>query len=156
LKHGEGEIFEQHEKISFRIGEGDATPGLELALRHTKKGEKALCRCTTRFGYGPVGRLAANEKELAVPKDEDIGYEIEVINISPPYNAGDCSSDERIHEAELKKMHGNGFFVHGDYQRATRAYNNAIKCLDIQRIVSNRLINKWIFKIFCFFRIVIF
>ena len=51
------------------VGSGDLVPGLELAVRHMRVGERALVRCSQKFGYGPGGRAGNAAGTGAVPAD---------------------------------------------------------------------------------------
>lgn len=57
------EPFEVLKDQSFQIGEADTVPGLELALRHARKGEKLSVFIASRFAFGIAGRnyQAANQ-----------------------------------------------------------------------------------------------
>jgi hypothetical protein len=92
--------FEVLHDQSFQVGEGDGVPGLELALRHSKQGEKLHVYCSYRFGYGTTGRnhteksssteskLSDNSKESEtakstssiVPPNMDLEYELEILH----------------------------------------------------------------------------
>ncbi len=50
------EPFEVLKDQSFQIGEADTVPGLELALRHARKGEKLSVFIASRFAFGIAGR----------------------------------------------------------------------------------------------------
>eukprot|EP00906_Rhabdomonas_costata_P038022 RCo053661 len=47
------ELVESGTGYSFKVGEGDCVPGLELALRHSRRGGRLLVRCTSKYAYGP-------------------------------------------------------------------------------------------------------
>lgn len=56
-----------------------AVSGLELGLRHMRKGEKGLIRATAKYAFGPFGRKNVGYAgEVEVPPDADIEYEVEV------------------------------------------------------------------------------
>lgn len=102
------EPFEEVRVQTFQIGEGDAVPGLELALRHSRKGEVIKVTIASKFGYGYLGRcyapaedgdknkpvLSDNWEPLLVakptkngpapiPPNTDLEYEIEIIDQFP-------------------------------------------------------------------------
>ncbi len=130
------EVFEKTDvDTGYRMGDNDTTPGLELGLRHMRKGEKGLVRCSAKYGFGPVGRpQVAPGAEVAVPADASLEYEIEVLDVLPPFSPKDCPTVVRVAEAELKKRHGNGFFHHLDYNRAIRCYQAGLKALDAEAV----------------------
>lgn len=98
------EPFEIMENQSFEIGEGDTFPGMELALRHSTKGEKFRLFCRSKFAFGLDGKKPLKDKErdgnmsvllnmfsMEVPPNVDLEYEVEVLNhissaeLQPPY-----------------------------------------------------------------------
>jgi hypothetical protein len=130
-----GQVFEVAEDTGYRIGDNDTTPALELGLRHMRKGEKGIVRCAAKYGYGPPGRpVVGFGGEVAVPEDAGLEYEIEVVDVLPPFNPKDAPLLTRVAEAELKKRHGNGFFHHLDYNRAIRCYQAGLKALDAESV----------------------
>jgi FK506-binding protein 4/5 len=105
--------------------------GLELGLRHMRKGEKGFIRATSKYGFGPYGRKNVGfGGTVEVPGEADIEYEVEVTEIYPTFNPKEAPSVARLTEASLKKQLGNGFFHHEDYTRAIRCYQSAVKSLD--------------------------
>lgn len=103
------EAFEEVRDQTFQIGEGDAVPGLELALRHSRKGEVIKVTIASKFGYGYLGRCYApaddnnNNSKLIlsenmepilvakptkngpvpIPPNTDLEYEIEIVDQLP-------------------------------------------------------------------------
>ena len=90
--------FEDYKDQRFKIGESDAVPGIEMALRFSKVGDVLRVKFNSKFGYGHDGRPAINiseSKELVngaaesagqekkviapIPPDTDLEYEIEVL-----------------------------------------------------------------------------
>ncbi len=93
------ESFEEWANQSFKIGESDAVPGVEMALRFSRVGDILRVRCNSRFGYGPTGRpevVVRNGTEakeegtetfpksiVAIPADKDLEYELEILSHLP-------------------------------------------------------------------------
>eukprot|EP01032_Pedospumella_encystans_P009469 gene9469-11139_t len=93
------EPFEEWTNQSFKIGESDAIPGVEMALRFSRVGDILRVRCNSRFGYGPTGRpevVIRNSTEakeegtetaaksiVAIPADKDLEYELEILSHLP-------------------------------------------------------------------------
>ena len=78
--------FETLTAQTFKIGEADAVPALELALRHSKAGDRLTLRATNRFAYGPAGRpalisSASSSSSPAIPPQADLEFDIEIIKI---------------------------------------------------------------------------
>jgi hypothetical protein len=89
--------FEVLHDQSFQVGEGDAVPALELALRHSKQGETLHVYCSYRFGYGTAGRNyteksdsieskpsdsseTAKSTSSTIPPNMDLEYELEILH----------------------------------------------------------------------------
>ena len=76
--------FEPRNEQRFKIGEGDAIPGLELPLRHARCGEVFQVKISSRFGFGPNGRpetkIIEGVTALPVPADADLEYDVDVIS----------------------------------------------------------------------------
>lgn len=88
------EPFEVWKSQQFKVGESDAVPGIEMAVRFSRVGDLLRVKFSSRFGYGSVGRPAVvigDTKEAmsdtggadkatiaAIPPDTDLEYEIEV------------------------------------------------------------------------------
>jgi tetratricopeptide (TPR) repeat protein len=89
--------FEEWKAQSFKVGENDAIPGIEMAVRFSRVGDLTRVRFKSKFGYGYVGRPpvqvnesgengkqsdGAGEAEkstiIAIPPDMDLEYEIAV------------------------------------------------------------------------------
>jgi hypothetical protein len=62
----------------YKIGEGDAVPGIELPLRHSHVGDTIRIKCTSRFAWSSEGR-PATKTSLEIPPDTDIECEIEIL-----------------------------------------------------------------------------
>lgn len=118
------EPFETMENQYYQIGEGDAIPGLELPLRHSRVGEIIRCTSSARFAYGSIGRcvdkLHKNEDSTEdkdgnidsdfvpiklrgntpiVPPNVDLEYEIEILG---HFGDRDINPDTiRKHQSEV-------------------------------------------------------
>jgi hypothetical protein len=78
--------------------------------------------------------MVAPGAEVAVPENAMLEYEIEVVDVLPPFSPKDAPLLARVGEAELKKRHGNGFFHHLDFNRAIRCYQAGLKALDAESV----------------------
>ncbi len=96
----DGNAIETVKNERFKIGEGDAIPGLELSLRHSRLGETFRVRCSPRFAWGQEGRPATKDC-IAVPPDSSIECEIKVLKHISPDNISIAD------EVELRKECGN-------------------------------------------------
>lgn len=151
--------FEPRNVQRFKIGEGDAIPGLELSLRHAKVGEVFKVKINSRFGFGPQGRPEAKISDgvvsQPVPADMDLVYDVEVLShivegdIDPSFFDNSESLKKAIHNKEvsaaevgnirrlmalsditLRKECGNRWFSYTDYGRAAQCYSKGTKVAD--------------------------
>ena len=78
--------IEYLENQRFKIGDGDAIPGLELPLRHTRVGDHFLISCSSKFAYGPSGRPVVKPSKgstssviPAILPDSDLEFEVTIL-----------------------------------------------------------------------------
>mmetsp|Transcript_20844 Transcript_20844/g.35107 ORF Transcript_20844/g.35107 Transcript_20844/m.35107 type:complete len:461 (+) Transcript_20844:124-1506(+) len=102
------------QNASFQIGEGDAVPGLELALRHSSVGEKLRVRCTHKFGYGAEAMV-----QPPIPASSDLEFEVEVIE---HFDVNDSGPESIRLDIATRKEAGNRWFACGDFMRAGRCF----------------------------------
>ena len=125
-------------------------PALELGLRHMRKGEKALIRCSSKYAYGPVGRKVVGwGGTVEIPPDAALEYEAEVKELYPQLALKEAPTAARVFECNLKKQHGNRFFHHQDWQRAVRCYQAGLKALDPGESEEDEEGYKDIIKMYC-------
>jgi len=120
--------FEKFDCLSVTIDQQDVIPGLELALRHSCKGDHLFVRCAPKFAYGITGRQAT-ALSPEVPPETAVEYEVEVLDHSsgnlsaaPLSHARQCAYD-----INLRKEAGNRWYSYGDFRRASQSYNKGIK-----------------------------
>lgn len=148
------EPFEVCNGQSFQIGEGDAVPGLELALRRSHVGDVFRVYIASKFAYGYLGRCCnadgsnpTNGKIASIPPNTDIEYEVEVthhlrdgeldtsISLKCDEELSKTSDESernlirgRYHTLQSmiqRKEAGNRWFSYLDYPRAAKAYSRA-------------------------------
>jgi tetratricopeptide (TPR) repeat protein len=100
--------FEELKNQAYQIGEGDAVPGLELGLRHSRKGDILRVYCAAKFAYGFQGRCYQNGEPIAsssvvpIPPSTDLEYEIEILDHRVDYELD--SSLLSKYEAEVTQF----------------------------------------------------
>jgi FKBP-type peptidyl-prolyl cis-trans isomerase len=126
------EPFEDLKDQCFKIGEGDIFPGLELALRHSRAGEKFKLKCSSKYAYGPVERPEIKESNghiiPRIPPDSPVEYEVEVtehvdLESKIDRNSSTHDRDLTLLDVSLRKECGNRWYSYGDWIRASRAYS---------------------------------
>ncbi|CAE7387808.1 Fkbp59, partial [Symbiodinium microadriaticum] len=106
----------------FKIGDGDAIPGLELPLRHSSVGEFFRAKCSWKFGFGPDGR-PASASAGAIPGNSNLEFEVEILEHVVPASG----IEGVIQEVAVKKENGNRWFAYGDFLRAGRCFSQGGK-----------------------------
>jgi hypothetical protein len=121
----EKEPFETLTNQRFKVGEGDAFPGLELPLRHSRVGGRFIIKCTSKFAFGPTGRppisgstpkpvaqeipapQTGNEDIVAVPPDTNLIMEVEVTKHQLEESFEEGSREKTIFVLSVRKECGN-------------------------------------------------
>mmetsp|Transcript_9878 Transcript_9878/g.18703 ORF Transcript_9878/g.18703 Transcript_9878/m.18703 type:complete len:436 (-) Transcript_9878:19-1326(-) len=115
----EDALLQVHEKVRYRIGEGEAVPCLELCLRHMVEGEESEVWSISRMAWGPEGLLAGGSaSETAVPADADVVVNVVLHQCLPSAT----SWNERIQELNWRKENGNFYFRRKQFMKAGRSY----------------------------------
>mmetsp|Transcript_55 Transcript_55/g.105 ORF Transcript_55/g.105 Transcript_55/m.105 type:complete len:443 (-) Transcript_55:73-1401(-) len=124
---GQSQPVEVMHGASFKIGDGDAVPGLELPLRHSSVGEHFRARCDSKFAFGPVGRKGSGTVQ-EIPPNTDLEFDVKVLEHR---DAADTSSLEAtLFEVSIKKESGNRWFSYGDFMRAGRNFSQGGKAAE--------------------------
>lgn len=105
------------------------SPGLELALRHMKAGEKCLVRCETRFAYGPDGCPATQPGDKDLPPDANVELSVELLEVLSTTPLANMMPVEKIVEFNRRKAMGNGHYARKDFRRALRSYLSVLSSL---------------------------
>jgi FKBP-type peptidyl-prolyl cis-trans isomerase 2 len=110
------EPFETQYDQRFKVGEGDAFPGLELPLRHSRVGDKFMIKCASKFAFGPSGRpaiprtpktptvLATSSAPTELPPQE-AGFQTDICAV--PANA-DLTLEVEVLKHELEESYPDG------------------------------------------------
>ena len=83
------------------------------------KGEKAILRCTSEYGYGDRG------SPPSIPGGASLDFEVELFGWTKDIWKMDI--DEKIAEAESSKASGTVAFKAGDFKTAAREYADGMK-----------------------------
>lgn len=125
----DGEILQRRKNIRYRIGESEAIPGLELALRHMFLGEEADVFCISRFAWGPAGCKAAESQEKDVPANTDVYLNVKLIDMFPASPEDDSQKNwaHRVQELEWRRNNGNDHYRRRNMQLAARCYEKGME-----------------------------
>eukprot|EP01120_Amphizonella_sp_Union-15-10_P013302 TRINITY_DN6152_c0_g1_i1.p1 TRINITY_DN6152_c0_g1~~TRINITY_DN6152_c0_g1_i1.p1 ORF type:complete len:445 (-),score=119.87 TRINITY_DN6152_c0_g1_i1:115-1449(-) len=121
----DGKQFEDR-SLTFRIGDGSVCPGLDIALKSMKKGEKAEIKIQPQHGYGEKGN-----QELSIPPNATLHYQVHLEDFTKEKESWEIDSfDEKYAIALQKKEQGNELFKSGHFKRAVAQYKKAIDFID--------------------------
>lgn len=110
-------------EISFILNDGDVILAFDIAVALMEEGEKCELFTAAKYAYSSIGR------EPDIPKEANITYTLELLNIQIPPELSSLSYDERLKLGEAKRERGNYLFSRTDYAGAINSYNKAIKIL---------------------------
>ncbi|CAM9664703.1 unnamed protein product, partial [Phaeothamnion confervicola] len=125
----DGEVFATRKDAKICLGDGDDTPGVELALRYMRIGQKALVRVQSRFAYGDVGRPACLPDEVAVLPGTDIEAELLLTHISTAEDPSKMTPAEKLADCRARKAQGNEHYKYHQYKKA-------IRCFKVRRLAA--------------------
>lgn len=118
-KFGDKEF--ENRDVSFVVGEGiemQVVEGIELAVTHMKKGEKAQLLIKRAYAWGDTPPA-----EFGLPADyEEVQYEVELKSFEKRKETWEMDNDERLEQAELAKNKGTAYFKQGKFALALKQY----------------------------------
>lgn len=118
------------DSAKVRLGDSDVSPGVELALRRMKCGEKAVVHCENRFAFGSTGRTALKDSdERDVPQDTDVDFEVEILSLGTTAPCAAMPPFDCLEECDEKRKNGNIHFRSHNLPKAAQFYGAAIKAV---------------------------
>jgi len=104
--------FIEKQGCLIALGDGDVVPGLEMATRFLRSGDKAIVKCRSKYAYGAGGRRAdssskSNLKDL--PPNSDVVFTVCIREIIPTRQLLQ-SDDIKLQLASSKKQIGNEIY----------------------------------------------
>jgi len=114
------EVLQRYDHVRYRVGEGEAIPCLELALRNMRPGEEADVFGAPNFAFSNVGCPAVNEFEEEVPPETPVMLHVTLHEILEEH--GEPSWNDRIQEVTWRKINGNAHFKRKHFAKAQKAY----------------------------------
>jgi FK506-binding protein 4/5 len=127
----DGTIFEKkgddEELFQFVTDEGQVIDGLDKAVLSMKKKEHALVTIAPEYGFGS----AETKRDLAtVPANSTLTYDIELVDFVKDKESWDMETPEKLETAAKRKEDGNALFKAGNYARAAKRYEKAVKLIE--------------------------
>ncbi|CAK9298436.1 unnamed protein product [Gordionus sp. m RMFG-2023] len=117
------EIISNKENYEFIVGDGDALPIFDMAIKLMCQEETSHFIVKSRFAYGKRGRSPD------IPKDCTMTYEITLNEIRDALDYEHMNSTDIIKYSVLKKEKGNYWFNREDYGYAIDSYSRGLKIL---------------------------
>ena len=119
--------FERLPSLDAEIGKGDVVPGLELALRNSREGDRLRVRIAPKFAFGPLERPSPGDL-APLPPDSTVEYELSVWkHTSAALEFPDSIEQQQLFSSALRKEAGNRWFSYREFGRAGRAYSEAVQ-----------------------------
>mmetsp|Transcript_635 Transcript_635/g.1790 ORF Transcript_635/g.1790 Transcript_635/m.1790 type:complete len:409 (-) Transcript_635:62-1288(-) len=119
------EVVQHYKNVRYRIGESEAPPCLELALRYMRAGEEADVYGSPNFAFGPEGCPAVEEFEEEIPPDAALCLYVvlhEVLEIP----GDELDWNDRIQEVAWRKANGNRHFKRRSFAKAQKCYKEGM------------------------------
>jgi len=119
-----GVVYENTSK-EITVGDEDIPEGLQKAIESMKKGETARFKVKSEYAYKAEG-----SKELNIPPNTDLVYEIELIDCEKGKESWQLSNfQEKYDVAVQRKNTGNNFFEKQKFALAIQKYEKALDLL---------------------------
>lgn len=118
-----GEVLQRREGVRYRIGEGEAPPAVELALRYMSVGEESEVRAVGRFAWAEGWTADPAREEKDIPANADVLLRMKLVSILPQMDMG---WDEQMSELKWRKEHGNEHFKRKNHQRAVLCWEKGV------------------------------
>jgi len=119
------DVVYEHTTKEYTVGEEDIPEGLQKAIDSMKKGETARFKIKSEYGYKAEG-----SKELNIPPNTDLVYEIELIECEKGKESWQLSNFQEKHDVAVhRKNIGNTFFEKQKFALAIQKYEKALDLL---------------------------
>ncbi|CAA7058905.1 unnamed protein product [Microthlaspi erraticum] len=99
----DGTIVGKSDGAEFTVKEGHFCPALAKAVKTMKRGEKVLLTVKPQYGFGEIGRPAADGLQAAIPPNTSIFIELELVSWKTVVEVTD---DKKVIKKILKEGEG--------------------------------------------------
>jgi len=120
-------VLQQRRGVSYRLGEGEALPAVELCLRQMAEGEISELVCCSRMAWGSDGCRAATADESAIPPDTDLHMHVTLLECVQKPVDDENGLQACVRELTWRKANGNDYFSRSQFAQAARSYKAALK-----------------------------
>lgn len=119
----DGTIVEDHEEITFQLGDVEVIQGLDLAVALMDAGEEAEIVIAPRFAYGTLG------DEPKIPPNATLSYTVELKSFEFEPESETLSISKRKEIGNKKRERGNWWFKRDEPTLAIQCYRRALEFL---------------------------
>nr|CCA22535.1 FKBPtype peptidylprolyl cistrans isomerase putative [Albugo laibachii Nc14] len=123
-RKNDNSIISAPQERTFRIGDGEVYPALELIAKLMRIGEIDDVHCDGRFAYGDKGWEDGN-----VEPNTPLRLSIELLCVDKR-PISEMNSTELMEEAMKKKESGNRYHNQKKYEHAEKMYKRALKLME--------------------------
>lgn len=130
-------LIESVNNEMIKIGDADVIPALELSLRHSYNKSSMIVKCSSKYAYGPSGRLGSNKYKEIHP-DSNLVFDITSIlhvqscdDVIGKYEIDSSCKNMDILDLFIKKDSGNRWFAWQDYSKAAYCYSKGIRSAEV-------------------------
>jgi len=121
--HADGSKFDSSRDrpgtFEFEVGIGRVIRGWDVGICTMKKGEKAILRCSSEYGYGQHG------SPPKIPGGAVLDFEVELFKWRVP--PGSMSAEERSKKALVQKELGNAAVKEQNWKEAIEGYEAGVE-----------------------------
>jgi len=113
---------DRDDKFKFNVGVGQVIKGWDTGICTMKRGERAILRCSSEYGYGARG------SPPKIPGGATLDFDVELFSWKEETKEpGEMESEERSRYAAKQKEAGNAAFKAKEWGRAADAYSEGVK-----------------------------
>uniref|UniRef100_A0A7S0UYM0 peptidylprolyl isomerase n=1 Tax=Polytomella parva TaxID=51329 RepID=A0A7S0UYM0_9CHLO len=121
-------VFDQHDALTFTVGEDQVAEGVELAVLKMRKSARALVTISDpKYAYGTRGFSGSKAPEIVVPGGYagPLTYEVQLLDFENAKESWEMNDGEKVEVAKAKKEKGNRYFKNGNVPRAAKMWDAA-------------------------------
>lgn len=110
---------------TFVLDDGSLLSGVETLIKSMAKGEHSTAVIAAQHAYGSAGNST-----LGVPPNAALRADVELVDFVKEKESWELKGDEQLAASDKYRDLGNTYFKAGDYARALRRYNSALKAVE--------------------------
>ncbi|KAM4809463.1 peptidyl-prolyl cis-trans isomerase FKBP8 [Rhinophrynus dorsalis] len=119
-----GDVVEDHNTLTFTLGDGDVIQALDLCVQLMELEETALIASDAKYCYGKEGRSPD------IPPNSNLNLEVSLLDARDGPDLEVLTGQEKLDLANRKRERGNFYYQHADYVFAINSYEIALKIIN--------------------------